>query len=289
MSWRRALLLSAGIGAAVIVVGLLFVVARLDDVVQGLIERRVAALTGTPVQVEEVEIALAEGRATVRGLTVANPPGFKAPNALTLGEVQVELDLRSLLADPLVIDEIRIVDPHVFYEVNAEGTANIDAIRRTVEAQRHKPPAPAASPDESVDAPTPTARPARRARRARDDSGRRLVIHLLDLGEGQVTIDAAAAGGKTRTETLPAFELTAIGVKQGGATPAEVGRIVLVAVARDVGVAVAADQLEKAIGKQLGGLLGDVIKKGGAGAIGGGLGGVLDTLLGGKKHPPENP
>ncbi len=287
MSWRRALLLSAGIGAAVIVVGLLFLVARLDDVVQGLIERRVAALTGTPVQVEKVAIALAEGRASVRGLTVANPPGFQAPNALTLGEVQVELDLRSLLADPLVIDEIRIVDPHVFYEVNADGIANIDAIRGTVEARRHKPHAPAATPDASVDAPTPTARP---ARRARDDSGRRLVIHLLDLGEGQVTIDAAAAGGKTRTETLPAFELTAIGVKQGGATPAEVGRIVLVAVARDVAVAVAADQLEKAVGKQLGGLLGDVIKKGGAGAIGGGLGGVLDTLLGGKKHPPpENP
>ena len=57
-----------------------------------------------------------------------------------------------------------------------------------------------------------------------------------------MTIDAAAAGGKTRTETLPAFELTAIGVKQGGATPAEVGRIVLVAVARDVAVAVAADR-----------------------------------------------
>ena len=61
MSWRRALLLSAGIGAAVIAVGVLFVVARLDGVVQGLIERRGAALTGTPVQVEGVEIALAEG------------------------------------------------------------------------------------------------------------------------------------------------------------------------------------------------------------------------------------
>jgi len=279
MSWRRTLLLTAGIGAAVIAVGLLFVVARLDDVVQGVIERRAAALTGTPVHVDGVEIALGEGRATLRGLTVANPPGFTAPNALSLGEVQVRLDLRSLLADPLIIDEIHIVQPHVIYEVNAEGTANIDVIRSTVEAQRHPGDQPAA-------AATPGERP---PRRRRDDSGRRLIIHLLDMREGQVTIDAAAAGGKTRTETLPPFELTAIGVKQGGATPAEVGRVILVAVARDVGVAVAADQLEKAVGKQLGGLLGDVIKKGGAGAIEGGLGGVLDSLLGGKNKKPENP
>ena len=83
MSWRRTLLLTAGIGAAVIAVGLLFVVARLDDVVQGVIERRAAALTGTPVHVDGVEIALGEGRATLRGLTVANPPGFTAPNALS--------------------------------------------------------------------------------------------------------------------------------------------------------------------------------------------------------------
>ena len=279
MSWRRTLLLTAGIGAAVIAVGLLFVVARLDDVVQGVIERRAAALTGTPVHVDGVEIALGEGRATLRGLTVANPPGFTAPNALSLGEVQVRLDLRSLLADPLIIDEIHIVQPHVIYEVNAEGMANIDVIRGTVEAQRHPGDQPAA-------AATPGERP---PRRKRDDSGRRLIIHLLDMREGQVTIDAAAAGGKTRTETLPPFELTAIGVKQGGATPAEVGRVILVAVARDVGVAVAADQLEKAVGKQLGGLLGDVIKKGGAGAIEGGLGGVLDSLLGGKNKKPENP
>ncbi|HSP96407.1 MAG TPA: hypothetical protein VL049_04065 [Candidatus Dormibacteraeota bacterium] len=280
MSWRRALLLTAGIGAAVIAVGVLFVVARLDSVVQGLVERRGSALVGTAVSVEAVEIALADGRATLRGLSIANPQGFSAPNALTLSEVEVGLDIRSLLADPLVIDTISIVEPHVFYEVNGDGAANIDVIRRNVEAGRR---ADEAGPADA----TPVPRPHRRERGA---GARKLIIHLLELREGQVTIDAAAAGGSARTETLPAFELTSIGVKQGGASPAEVGRIVLVAVARDVAVAVAADELEKVVGKHLGGLLGDAIKKGGSSAIEGGLGGVLDGLLGGKKkREPASP
>lgn len=267
MSWRRALLLSAGIGAAVLAVGVLVLVARLDDLVRGFVERRGSALTGTPVRVAAVEIALAEGRATLRGLTVANPPGYATPHLLSLESVEVRLDVRSLLADPLVIDAVAVVAPHVYYEVDATGTANIDVVRRQVEARRAAP---------ATDVPGATPAPRRREREGEDESGRRLIIHRLALREGEVTV--AGRGGQ-RTEELPPFELTGIGVKQGGVTPAEAGRIVLVAVARDVALAVAADELEKAVGKHLGGLLGDVIKKGGSGAIEKGLGGVLDQLL----------
>lgn len=280
MSWRRALLLAAGAGAALIAAGALIVVARLDGIVQDLIERRASALTGTPVRVGAVAIHLGAGRATLRDLSVANPPGFRGPNALTLGEVEVGIDLRSLFADPLVVDAIRVAEPHVFYEVNAAGVANIDVLRDAVEARRHA----------AEEAPASTSAPAPRPRRRRSDAGgRRLIVHLLELREGQVTIDAAASGGGTRTETLPAFELTAIGIKQGGVSPAEAGRLILVAVARDVAVAVAADQLEKAVGKHLGGLLGDLLKKGGSGAIGGGLGDVLDGLLNQKRGRPTPP
>ena len=270
MSWRQALLRAAGVGAAVIAVALLLLVARLDNIVQGLIERRGSALTGTAVRLEEVSLGLASGRATLRGLTVANPPGFRAVNALALEEVEVRIDLRSLLADPLVIDAVRIIQPRVFYEEDASGTANVDVLRRTVEAHDKAAAEPAGGA-------TPAPRPRRR------EGERRLIIHLLQLREGEVTFDTVARGGKSRTEELPPFELTAIGAREGGATPAEVGRIILVAVARDVAVAVAANELEKAVGKHLGGALGGLIKKGGSGAIEQGLGEVLDKVLGGRK------
>jgi hypothetical protein len=272
---RRTLLTTAAAVAAVIVVGVVVIVVRLNGTVQRAIEERGSALTGTAVHVDAVAIELGAGRARLQGLTVANPPGFAGPNALALGEVEIRLDVLSLLSEPLVIDTARVIGPHVFYEVNADGVANINVIRRYVEAQRRAGRDPA------------DGTPATERTRKRATSGRRLIIHLLELREGEVTIDGTAAGGTTRTEQLPPFELTAIGVKQGGATPAEVGRLILVAVARDVAVAVAADELEGIVGKHVGGFLGDLLKKGGSGAIEQGLGGVLDQLLK-KKEPPAD-
>jgi hypothetical protein len=270
---RRALLIAAGVAAAVagIVVGV--VVLRLDHLIRNAVEERGTALIGTAVHVDAVEVGLAAGHARLRGLTIANPPGFSSAYALTLGEVELDVGALSLLSDPVVIDVIRVIGPHVFYELNAAGEANIDVIRKYVEAQRHAPDAPAPTPGEGK-------------KRRRERSGPRLVIHLLEMREGEVTIDAVAAGGKTRTEELPPFELTAIGVRQGGATPAEAGREILIAMARDVALAVAADDLEKVVGKQVGGILGGLLKKGGSGAIGQGLGGILDKIL--KKETPAD-
>lgn len=272
MNRRRALLAAAAVAAVLLVAATLFV-ARLDGTVRRAIEERGTALTGTAVRVDGVEIELAAGRARVRGLRVANPPGFSGPDVLSLAEVEVGIDVFSLASDPVVIDTVRVVGPHVFYEVNDAGTANIDVIRRSVEARRKAARTADGTPGGD--------HPRRRG------GTRRLIIHLLELREGEVTIDARAAGGATRTEQLPPFELTAIGVKQGGAAPAEVGRIILVAVARDVALAVAADEIEKVIGKHVGGFLGDLLKKGGSGAIGQGLGGVLDQLFK-KKEPPAD-
>ncbi|MBX3025299.1 hypothetical protein KF840_10350 [bacterium] len=273
---RRTLLTAAAAVAAVIGVGVVVILVRLDGAVRRAIEERGAAVTGTAVRVDGVDIQLVTGRARLRGLTVANPPGFTDPNALSLAEVEIDLDLSSLFSDPLVIDTVRVVDPRVLYQVNAAGTANIDVIRRNLETQRRAARAAADG--------TPTAE---RTRRRGAAGGRRLIIHRLELLRGEVTIDGRAAGGTTRSEQLSPFELTAIGVKQGGVAPAEVGRIILVAVARDVALAVAADELERVVGKQVGGFVGDLLKKGGSGAIGQGLGGILDQLFK-KQQPPAN-
>jgi uncharacterized protein involved in outer membrane biogenesis len=273
MSRRRALLGAAAIAAALVVVAAALVIARLDGIVRRAIETRGTALTGTPVRVDAAEIGLAAGRVRLRGLTIANPPGFTGPTALSLAEVEIGLEVLSLASNPLVIDTVRVIGPHVFYEVNGTGTANIDVLRATVEARRKAARAPAGG---ALDAGGERGHAA----------GRRLIIHLLELREGEVTVDGRAAGGALRTEQLPPFELSAIGVKQNGAAPAEVGRIILVALARDVALAVAADGLEHIAGKRVGGLLGKLLKKGGSGAIEQGLGAMLDRLFQKKQEPP---
>jgi hypothetical protein len=106
-----------------------------------------------------------------------------------------------------------------------------------------------------------------------------VIIDRLTLSDGAVSVDARAIGGPQQTESLPGFDLSDIGAQQGGVPPAEAGRLIITALARDVAVAVTATELERFIGKELGGRAGDALKKGGAEAIQKGLGTVLDQLL----------
>lgn len=264
MRWRRVVLIAA-VAAAIVTVAVLVTLSSLDTIVKNAIESHGSAMTQTAVHVGSVNVSLRDGIATLRNLTIANPPGFTAPNAFELGEITVHVAVGTVASDPLVIKEIRIAAPRVTCELNSAGMSNVEVIRRAVEGKEH--PAGASAPSDAA------------GRKSEPSGGRRLIIETLALRDGEVYVDARAVGGPEQHEKLPGFELTGIGGTQGGATPAEVGRIVVAALARDVAVAVAATQLERWVGKELGGPAGDLMKKGGAEAIGKGLGDVLDKLL----------
>ena len=262
MRWRRNLILAAAAVAAAVVVAIVVGLGRIDAIVKREIEERGSAMTRTAVQVGSVDVSLRTGTATLRDLTVANPPGFAAPYAFELGEITVHIAVGSVASDPLVIKEIRIAAPRVTCELDASGTSNVEILRRAVEdAERHDPHTTPPAPAEGR-----TRAPKRQ---------RRLIIEVLALRDGEVYVDARAVGGPEEREKLPGFELTDIGTKKGGATPPEIGRIVITALARDVAVAVAATQLERYIGQQGS----DWLKKGGAEVIRKGLGDVLDQIL----------
>lgn len=265
MRWRRNVIIAAAAVAAIVVVAVVVGLGRIDAIVKREIEERGSAMTQTAVQVGSVNVSLHNGTATLRDLTVANPPGFTAPYAFELGEITVHIAVGSVASDPLVIKEIRIAAPRVTCELDASGTSNVEILRRAVEhAERHD------TPDTPDTPPAPG-----EARRRAPKRPQRLIIEVLALRDGEVYVDARAVGGPEEREKLPGFELTDIGSAQGGATPPEVGRIVITALARDVAVAVAATQLERYIGQEGS----EWLKKGGAEAIRKGLGDVLDQIL----------
>jgi uncharacterized protein involved in outer membrane biogenesis len=253
------------VGATAVTVTLL----RLDAIARQAIERHGSAIAHTAVTVDSVHIALASGTAVVRGLTIANPPGFGAPHAFELDEITVQMTLSSVLIGPLVVRNIDVRAPRVTCELDANGRSNIEQIRKSAEHSARRAEHGASE------------RPA--AAEPSPPSGRRLIIDRLALQDGEIRIDARAVGGPDEREALPGFELTDIGRKRGGATPAEVGRIVITAIARDVAVAVAATQLERFVGHEIGGPAGDLLKKGGAEALRKGLGNLVDQFLPRKK------
>lgn len=88
-------------------------------------------LAGTAVTVDKIQVSLLNGHAVVEGLAVANPEGFTAGNAVSLGKAEIKLVPASLLSDKIRIESVLLDGTAITYEMNEKGT-NIDAIMANV-------------------------------------------------------------------------------------------------------------------------------------------------------------
>ena len=84
----------------------------------------------TEVSVKSVSINVLKGDISIGGLVVANPEGFQEPYAFKLDKIAVDVDMKSLRGDTLVINSIMIDAPNIVLEnmgANLKAlTANLD-------------------------------------------------------------------------------------------------------------------------------------------------------------------
>jgi hypothetical protein len=251
MNARRILVGLVGLAGVLLMlfaVFLYFVYASLDSIVEGALETHGSRLTGTSVQVEDVDISPQSGQGILRGLRIENPPGFSRGDAIRFGEVELRIDVSTLMSDPLVIEVVRIEAPHVSYEVKPPGKSNLDVIRANLERQAGgvsatKPPETAQGAPAAADAPPV----------------RRLLIREFRFEEGSVVADARALGGKRFEAEIPPLRLSNLGGEQG-APGDEVGKTVLVAFTRGVAKTVASKGLGKLLEEKLGGSAGEAAR-----------------------------
>jgi hypothetical protein len=238
-----------GIGIAVslllvIIVAIIFyLLSSLDAIVAGAIEKYGSEATKTSVRVASVEIALKSGEGTINGLRVGNPAGFSAPDIFTLDRVHTRIDTGSVTADPIIIDEITVSAPQVVYEINAAGQSNLKVLQNNL----------AQASGQGAKEPM-----------AEESAGPGLVIRKLVIERGRIDARVAALGDKELSTPLPRIEMTDIGAKEGGASPAEVATRVTRALLERVGPAVSRLGLDKYLGKgleEVTGAVGGVIEK----------------------------
>lgn len=220
-------------------IGLYFFFSSLNSIVKAAVEKYGSEMTQAQVRLKEVAIELSSGKGSLRGLTVANPAGFKSERALSLGEISLQLDVGSVRQDTVVIKEISIMAPEVTYELGMRGN-NIDALKRNVDAytgQGKKKAKQSASPKEA------------------DREGKKLVVENLYIRKGKVNVSASELQGKTVSASLPEIRLTNIGKKTGGATAGELAEQVLAAIGQGAAKAAASSEISKLLGS---GKVGDV-------------------------------
>ncbi|HME70599.1 MAG TPA: hypothetical protein VKM54_12120, partial [Myxococcota bacterium] len=84
---KRAVAIGITLVLVLIAAAVYYVYSSLDTIVQAAIERYGSELTGTAVHVESVDLALAKGGGTIRGLRIANPAGFLRRDVFELQEI----------------------------------------------------------------------------------------------------------------------------------------------------------------------------------------------------------
>jgi hypothetical protein len=192
------------IGVVLIIVvaiggGVFYVLNNLDSLVKAAIETYGSQATQTAVRVDKVKINLADGAGAISGLTIANTNGFAMPYAFSLGEIRTGIDLQSLQQEPYVIDEITVLAPQVFVEINKDNKTNLNELKKNLSAGM-----PAKSGNKSVAPPAESS-----------TKEPRLIIRRVTFADGTIQARAAALDNKEYQLKLPSLDMKNLGGTKG--------------------------------------------------------------------------
>lgn len=196
---------------AVIAGGVYWAYNSLDVIVKVALEHYGPDVAGVTVKVGDVKLSMRDGRGSLKGVEIGNPPGFSAKLAARLGEITVAIDPATLRAPVVRVHEIVIDAPAITYE-RGKSSTNLDAIQKNIEAYVKRAEASSASGTESS---------------AIEKSVRhKFVIERLAIRGARVTMTNPGLKGQGVTFDLPDIELRDIGKRQDGVTASEAANIV---------------------------------------------------------------
>ena len=190
--------------------GVYYVLTNLDSLVEAAIEKYGSEATQTSVLVDSVKINLTDGAAGIKGLTIANPDGYALPYAFSLGEVRAGIDLQSLQEEPYIINEITVLAPQVFVEMNEANKTNLNALKNNLTSGS------TAAKQEKVTQET-TSGSAKEPR---------LIIRRVTFADGNIQARVAALDNKEMQLKLPGLDMTNLGGSKG-ATATELATEIL--------------------------------------------------------------
>lgn len=230
-----------------VVIGFIVAATMLNGIVKTGVETVGPKITGVSITLDQVHIGLLTGSASVKGLVVGNPEGYKAPDAISVGLAEVGVNPFSLLTDKIIVRSVRVVAPEVTFEGNPlTGNNNLRKILDNVTAATKSAGVPGTNQTAQA-----TAKPGKKLEV--DDflisdakvhfNGLTLPlppVHLTDLGKGPDGITAADLTKRVLSE------LTTATIKAVGNSAASLGKNA------EKGVSEGADKIKKGIGNLFG-------------------------------------
>ena len=169
-----------------------YVVHNMEDMVKTAVNKYGSQVTGTQVRLGGFQISPFDGLVKLSNLTVANPKGYAKPNIISLGDVEVKLDVKSLLNQMIVVEKVVVAQPDVTYEISNASRNNISDLLANINKN------------------TATAKAEEKAETS--ENGKKVVIDTLNVVDGKVNVAASLAGqGAAVGLPLPKIEMKNIG------------------------------------------------------------------------------
>lgn len=218
MKKRLLWVLFAGLVILVILAaaGFLF----LGTIVKAGVEKGGPFITKVPVNLEGAKISVFNGSGELKGFTMGNPEGFKAPQSVRVGSVAVRLEPGSLLSEKMIVRSVQVQSPEITYEA-AFGGSNIGKILENIQA--------VAALGKTEEQPgTETA----------------LQVDEFVITGATLNVTATVLGGRAVTLPLPDIRLANLGQSPEGITAAQLSALAFAEVVEAAAKAVAANAVK---------------------------------------------
>lgn len=208
MKLIKRLILAAVVLLVLLAVGAFAALYYINDLVKLGVEKGGTVALGVKTTLGGADVSVLGGRAGINDLAVANPPGFKAPEFMSLGKGVVAVGLSSLRQDVVEIP-----------------TLELDTIRVTLERKDGKT-------NYKVILDNLAKLPSGSSKGGSDTPGKKFIVKDLRINDVKVTVDMLDTGIPLGSLVVPIDQvhLTEIGTASKGLPMADIAGIVVRAV-----------------------------------------------------------
>jgi uncharacterized protein involved in outer membrane biogenesis len=196
---KKIIVVFVGLVFLALLVAFVFGFVFLGSVVKASVEKVGPMVTQVPVKLDSANLSIFNGKGELKGFEVANPQGYKTPDAIKVGSVAVAVEPKSVFGEKVVIHSIRVEAPEITYETDLKGN-NLSKILDNVQSVAGKGQSAGTEPGKKA---------------------KKLQVDEFIITGGKINMSATVLGGRSATLPLPEIKFANLGQGPEGITAVE--------------------------------------------------------------------
>jgi uncharacterized protein involved in outer membrane biogenesis len=185
---------------------MIVVISCMDNFIKTKIETKLSELTKVPVSIENLKISIFSGKGEIKNFVLCNPEGFNTDFAVKAKDILLDIDVKSLLSDNVIIEKISITAPEITYEGGLDAS-NISQIMQNIKDSAKANPSNG-NEHENIN--------------AENENEKKFKINNFEITNAKVNLKAKALKSMTLSINLPNIHLENIGSDSEGLSAANI-------------------------------------------------------------------